>query len=207
MSEKDLNQNEEDASTPHDGSESEDDGLGFLFKEEEAPEGESAEEKATRLEEEMANYKKQVAKAFSDKGRKEKAAKEAPAKEVPTHASDDVTELFLESKPEAELVKDDLKVIADAKYGGSIIKAWKGETWLHEKASALSADLKAKGKINAPSTTTSATNSMEEIARLSDDEQASAIRKMDDKTYSKWKDYQKRQASSRNGGMLSLSPR
>lgn len=207
MSEQDLNQEEEVTTTPAPGSESEDDGLSFLFKEEEAPDGESAEDKAARLEEEMANYKKQVAKAFSDKGRKEKAAKEATAKEVPNHASDDVTELFLESKPEAELVKDDLKVIADAKYGGSIIKAWKGETWLHEKASALSADLEAKGKINPPSTTVSGAMPMEAIAKLPDEEQAAAIRKMDDKTYSKYKDYLKRQSESRHAGMISLSPR
>lgn len=208
MSEKDPSLNEEDTSKLQTGGESEDADLEDLFKEEEAPEGETAEEKVSRMEKEMATMKKGVAKFFSERGRKEKAAKEVKATErVPIQSSDDVTELFLESKPEAELVKDDLQKIADAKYNGSIIKAWKGESWLHEKAKALSDAEVAKGKIQAPSSETSSNMDMSSIAKLPDEEQAAAIRKMSDKEYQKWKDYQRRQASSTHGGMLSLSPR
>lgn len=208
MSEKDPNLNEEDASKLQPGGESEDADLESLFIDEEAPEGETAEEKVARMEKEMATMKKGVAKFFSERGRKEKAAKEVKATErVPIQSSDDVTELFLESKPEAELVKDDLQTIADAKYNGSIIKAWKGETWLHEKAKALSESERAKGKIQAPSNEISSNMDMSSIAKLPDEEQASAIRKMSDKEYQKWKDYQRRQASGTHGGMISLSPR
>lgn len=208
MSEKDPSLNEEDTSKLQTGGESEDADLEDLFKDEEAPEGETAEEKVARMEKEMATMKKGVAKFFSERGRKEKAAKEVKATErVPIQSSDDVTELFLESKPEAELVKDDLQKIADAKYNGSIIKAWKGESWLHEKAKALSDAEVAKGKIQAPSSETSSNMDMSSIAKLPDEEQAAAIRKMSDKDYQKWKDYQRRQASSTHGGMLSLSPR
>jgi len=208
MSEKDPSLNEEDTSKLQTGGESEDADLEDLFKDEEAPEGETAEEKVARMEKEMATMKKGVAKFFSERGRKEKAAKEVKATErVPIQSSDDVTELFLESKPEAELVKDDLQKIADAKYNGSIIKAWKGESWLHEKAKALSDAEVAKGKIQAPSSETSSNMDMSSVAKLPDEEQAAAIRKMSDKDYQKWKDYQRRQASSTHGGMLSLSPR
>lgn len=208
MSENYPNPSGEDASKLDEGGKSEDTELESLFKEDDAPEGETAEEKVARLEAEMATMKKGVAKFFSEKGRKEKAAKEATeAKKTPIHSSDDVTELFLESKPEAELVKDDLQKIADAKYDGSIIKAWKGETWLHEKAKALSEEATAKGKIQPPSSETAPTTDMSALAKLDDEAQAAAIRKMSDKEYSKWKDYQKRQASSSHGGMLSLSPR
>lgn len=208
MPEENVNHEEEVTTTPPIGTGTEDTELEALFKEEEAPEGETAEERVERLEAELAKTKKGVAKYFSEKGRKEKAA-QAPdtAKKTPTQTSDDVTELFLESKPEASYVKDDLQKIADAKYDGSIIKAWKGETWLHKKAKALSEEEAAKGKIQPPSSQTPSVTDMASIARLPDEEQAAAIRKMDDKTYSKWKDYQKRQASAHSGGMISLSPR
>jgi hypothetical protein len=208
MSEQDPNPSGEDTSKLNEGGKSEDADLESLFKDEEAPEGETLEDKVARLEAQDEARRKGVAKFFSEKGRKEKATKEAPeAKKTPTHTSDDVTELFLESKPEAELVKDDLQKIAAAKYDGSIIKAWKGETWLHEKAKALSEEAVAKGKIQPPSSQVPSVADMASIAKLPDEEQALAIRKMDDKTYSKWKDYQKRQASSHNNGMISLSPR
>ena len=208
MTEENANLEKEVTTTPAQGAGSEDADLESLFKDEDAPEGETLEDKVARLEAQDEARRKGVAKFFSEKGRKEKATKEVPeAKKTPTHTSDDVTELFLESKPEAELVKDDLQKIADAKYDGSIIKAWKGETWLHEKAKALSEEAVAKGKIQPPSSQVPSVADMASIAKLPDEELAAAIRKMDDKTYSKWKDYQKRQASSHNNGMISLSPR
>jgi hypothetical protein len=206
MSEEDPTHEEEVPTTPAAGGESEGDSeFDELFKEIESKEaGEISKE-------EFDAMKKGVAKYFSDKGRKTKEnAAEAvvPAsKETPTHTSDDVTELFLESKPEAALVKDDLQKIADAKYGGSIIKAWKGEEWLHDKASALKESEVSKSKIQSPSGTIETATSMEAIDRMDDEAQAEAIRKMSDKDYKRWKDYQTRKAASSTGGMLSLSPR
>ncbi len=78
MSEKDPNLNEEDASKLHTGGESEDADLESLFIDEEAPEGETAEEKVARMEKEMATMKKGVAKFFSERGRKERQPKKLP---------------------------------------------------------------------------------------------------------------------------------
>lgn len=208
MSEQDPNPSGEDTSKLPEGGKSEDADLESLFKDEEAPEGETLEDKVARLEAQDEARRKGVAKFFSEKGRKEKATKEVPeAQKAPTHTSDDVTELFLESKPEAELVKDDLQKIADKLYNGSIIKAWKNEEWLQVKAKALSEEAVAKGKIQAPSTEVGSVTSFEAVARMSDEEQAVAIRKMSDKDYSKWKDYMKRHSDGKSGGMISLAPR
>jgi hypothetical protein len=52
-------------------------------------------------------------------------------------------------------VQDDLQAIAAAKYDGSILKAWRNEPWVQEKASALkSANNETevnKSKISSPS--------------------------------------------------------
>lgn len=209
MSEQDPNQSGEDTSKLDNGGESDDadiQALESLFKDsEDDTSQETPDEKVARLEAEMASVKKGVAKFFSEKGRKEKA--ESSSKATPSHSSDDVTELFLESKPEAALVKEDLQKIADAKYDGSIIKAWKGEEWLHEKAKALSETETAKGRITAPQKGTVSSTDMSQIARLSDEEQALAIRKMSDKEYTKWKEYQRQHSAGTHGGMISLSPR
>ena len=204
MSQEDPTHEEEVTTTPADGGESEGSSeFDELFKEIDTKEAGDVSR------EEFDALKKGVAKYFSEKGRKEKVTEAVvPAKkEVPTHTSDDVTELFLESKPEAALVKDDLQKIADAEYDGSIIKAWKGETWLHEKASALNEAEATKSKIHSPSGTIEAEVSMENIAKMSDEDQAAAIKKMSDKDYQKWKAYQTRISNSARGGMLSLSPR
>lgn len=203
MYEEDPNQSGEDTSKLNDGGESEDADIQALFGGEENHDEESSEEKVTRLENEMATIKKGVAKFFSEKGRKEKATNTVQvAQSTTNHSSDDVTELFLESKPQAEFVKDDLKTIADAKYGGSIIKAWKGETWLHAKAQALSEETANKGKINAPDSRTQSTVTMDVVARMSDDEQAQSIKKMSDKDYQKWQEFQRNH--SNKSGVLSL---
>lgn len=170
MTEENSNLEEEEISTPAVGDESEDSELEDLF----------AETGDTVTREEFDALKKGVAKYFSQKGREK--TKEAPApKETPTQPSDDVTELFLESKPEAELVKDDLKTIADAKYGGSIIKAWKGEEWLHAKAQALSEESKAKSKVQTPSNQIEGEIDFENIS-------AEQVAKLSDKDYRKYQE-------------------
>lgn len=201
MPNEDLNQDGEDTSKLGQGSESDDTSLDEFFKEEDAPEGETLEEKVARMEKETAEMKKGVAKFFSEKGRKDKVTTEEKTIEKSTPL-DDVAEMFFDSKPEAELVKDDLQMIADAKYNGSILKAWKGEKWLQEKAKSVQEDNVAKGKIQPPSQGSSAPKSMEAISRLSDEEQASAIKKMTNAEYAKWQNYQR----SRGGtnGVLSL---
>lgn len=214
MSEENVNQQKEVTTTPNAGTGTEAAELEAMFKGEEAPEGETVEQENARLRQQLENTKKGVSQFFSNKGRQEKeeAAKkkaEEDAKKTPTPnpSSDDVTELFLESKPEAALVKDDLETIAKAKYDGSIVKAWKNEAWLQEKAKALSADEVAKGKIKPPSSATGQAVDMAHIAKLDDEAQAKAIHDMSDKEYQKWKEFQKREASSKHGGMISLSPR
>lgn len=202
MAEANLNHDEEVKTIPPNGSEAEDT-FADLFKEEEAPEGETLEQKVARMEKETEAMKKGVSKFFSDKGRKEKAEVKVEKKETVNQSSDDVTELFLESKPEASLVKDDLKTIADAKYNGSIVKAWKEETWLHEKAKALSEQEVNKGKITPPSSETATVTNMEAVSKMSDDEQAKAIKNMSDKDYAKWKEYL-RKNSGNNSGVLTI---
>lgn len=134
MSEQDPNHDEEDASKLHAGGDSEDE-LADLFKGDDSEE-ETNEEKVARLEEEVANMKKGVAKRFSDEGR-ERKEKETP-KEAPSYSqNDDVVELFYTTNPKAELVADQLRVVADKLYGGSILKAWKNEEFLRDKSEML----------------------------------------------------------------------
>lgn len=74
-------------------------------------------------------------------------------KEVISHQDDDLSELFFNQTKEAELVSDDLKAISKAT-GKSILKVWREEKWLQEKAKALEAakteDEVNKGKIGKP---------------------------------------------------------
>jgi hypothetical protein len=187
MTEENLNQGAEvPETTPNTGSESEE--LGNLLNEDE-------DVPVTR--EEFNALKKGVSKFFSEKGREEKATKtvEAP-KETPTQSSDDVTELFLESKPEAGLVLEDLQKVADAKYNGSIIKAWKGEEWLHEKAQALSETNKAKSKIQSPSNQIEGEIDFKTI-------KAEQISKLSDKDYSRYQEYMRKQSNT--PGRITLS--
>jgi hypothetical protein len=151
---------------------------------------------------EFSALKKGVDKFFSEKG-KEAPKPVSEPKEAPTPSpNDDVTELFLTGTPQAELVKDDLKTVADAKYNGSIIKAWKGEEWLHAKAEALSEQEKAKKKIQSPSNQIEGEIDFAAIEKLPDEEQGQAIKKMSDKDYKRWKEYQVRR--SPKGGIITL---
>ena len=54
--------------------------------------------------------------------------------------NDDVTELFFEQRPEAQFVEKQLREVADKLYGGSILKAWKNEEYLREKAVKMSGE-------------------------------------------------------------------
>ena len=96
MTEEDLNQNQEDTSNLGDGSDSEDSELADLFAD--------TEGKETVSREEFDSLKKGVAKFFSEKGRKEKDKTVAEPKVTPNQSSDDVTELFLESRPDRKSV-------------------------------------------------------------------------------------------------------
>ena len=146
MSNTDLNQIEEEESN-----------LGFESDEQDATEldslfaDESQDEsgdKVAQLEKKIENIQKGVQKYFSEQGRKAKQVDEPKvAAEIKTVQTDDLSELFYAQVPQAELVQQDLQAIAEAKYGGSILKAWKGESWLQEKSKALSAE-KAEEEVN-----------------------------------------------------------
>lgn len=126
--------------------------LDDLFAEEES----SDEAPVTR--EEYNRLLKGVKKLASEQGRVKQVVKaEEPApKQL---ATDDVSELFFAQIPQAELVSSDLKSIADKLYDGSILKAWRNETWIQEKAKALSdaktRDEENRSKISKPSNGTS----------------------------------------------------
>ena len=116
-----------------------------------ALEGADQDEPPTR--EEFNNLFKGVKKLATKIGR---TSEPKPTVEVKTEvkSSDDNTELFYLNKPDAELVSDDLEAVAKAKYGGSVIQAWKNEQWLQEKSLTLSNAKKEKeeleGKIKSP---------------------------------------------------------
>lgn len=164
MSEENLNQQEEVKKTnPNDGSESEEAEVDFenLFgADDEAQEDENPDDKVARLEKTVADLKKGISKAFSQKGREEKSKQEESKTEDKSESrkDDDLTELFFAQVPNAELVDSDLQAVADAKYNGSILKAWKNEKWLQDKANSLSEAKKneeeSKSKISKPSSTT-----------------------------------------------------
>lgn len=151
MTDENLNQEEEVLdTTPANGSESDDAlDLESLFADE--SQEESEDDEVTQLKKKVENIEKGVRKYFSDKGRTEK--QDVPVKQESN--LDDVSELFFAQVPQAEGVQDDLKKIADAKYNGSILKAWRGESWLQEKATALDNAKKEdevnRSKIDRPS--------------------------------------------------------
>lgn len=117
-----------------------------------------SQEDAPVTREEYNRLLKGVKKLASIQGQKKEQLKdkvETKANVIVSHQDDDVSELFFTQIPKAELVSEDLKRIAEAKYGGSILKAWKGESWIQEKATALEVarteDEANKEKIRKPS--------------------------------------------------------
>jgi len=165
---EDLNQDEEVEETkPNQGDESEEaDELNDLFSNDDSDDDSddnSDEDKVARLEKKIEDIQKGVNKYFSEKGREKKQEeKEEPIKET---SLDDLSELFYAQTPQAELVQDDLVAIAEAKYGGSILKAWRNETWVQDKASSLDSAKKeeevTKSKISKPSNGTVASNKVD----------------------------------------------
>lgn len=185
MSNEDLTQEEEVETTPTLESESDDaTELEDLFAEH------SQEEEATdvdSLKKEIADLKKGLSKFFSENGRKAKQVEEKKEEAKPeTVPTDDVSELFFNQIPQAELVSSDLKSIADAKYNGSILKAWKGESWIQAKAKALSDERTVneenKSKISKPTQGTTSSRidvskvKAEDVSTLSADKKAEWLR-------------------------------
>lgn len=78
----------------------------------------------------IAKSLKQQDKDFAEKGRQAKKN----ASQNLDNESDISEELLLIKNPEAETVLDDIKVVAESKYGGNVIKAYREESWLQEKA-------------------------------------------------------------------------
>lgn len=120
-----------------------------------------SQEDAPVTREEYNRLLKGVKKLASIQGQKKEQPREkvkSKADVVVSHQDDDVSELFFAQIPKAELVSEDLKKIAEAKYNGSILKAWKGESWIQEKATALEVarteDEANKEKIRKPSSGT-----------------------------------------------------
>lgn len=199
MPEETVNPTQEVTTTPASGTETEAATeraeLEAMFKGGDAPEGESLEDKVARMEQEREDMKKNAHKFFSDKGRQAAEARkkaEEASKATPTQSqasSDDVTELFLKTEPNAQFIKDDLKQVADAKYNGSILKAWNNEKWLQDKAKAISVDEANKAKLNPPSSQPDTTPSFEAMDSLSDEEQAKVIKKLSDKEYKRYQEH------------------
>lgn len=135
MTEDDTQLDENEQSTLDKKLDSEEaDDLDSLFADDES------QEDAPVTREEYNRLIKGTKKLASELGRlKSQPATKQETEETNSvsHQSDDVSELFYAQVPQAELVSDDLKSIAEAKYSGSILKAWKGESWIQEKALAL----------------------------------------------------------------------
>lgn len=184
MTKEDLPIDENEQSTLDNESESESAELDSLFDSEET------NEETPVSREEFNNLIKGVQKLATIKGREKKQVEEvkevveAPKEEKPM---DDVSELFFSSTPQAELVQDDLQAIADAKYDGSILKAWRNEKWVQEKASVLDSAKKEdevnKSKVSKPSASTGA--SKMDFSHVKSDEDLSKLSEADKVKYVK----------------------
>ena len=108
---------------------------------------------------------KQMDKDFADKGQQKKVVK--PVVKV-TDSNEEITEeLLLVKNPEAESVLDDVKAVADAKYGGNRVKAYREEAWLQEKAKIEMQKEENIKKIKSPS---SSVRSVEPSAKVTDED-------------------------------------
>lgn len=134
-----LEENEEskDDSTLNQERESEeaDDDLDSLFAEDDDSQEEQpvSREEYNRL---LKGTKKLATELGRIKSQPKEEEKETPKKEE-SNQLDDFTEMFYSQTPQAELVKEDLQAVAEAKYNGSVYKAWKNEKWMQDKASSL----------------------------------------------------------------------
>ena len=76
-------------------------------------------------------------------------------------------ELLLIKNPEAETVLDDIQIVADSKYNGNKLQAYRNETWLQEKATNEMQKEENIKKIKSPS---SSVRSVEPSAKVTDED-------------------------------------
>jgi hypothetical protein len=163
MPDETPNPEEEVKTTPNQEGESDD------AKEFEAlfTETDDSENDVETLRKDIEALKKGVSKFFSERGQTKQVVEPKKQVEVKTEQSDDISELFFAQIPQAELVQSDLKNIADKLYGGSILKAWRNEVWIQDKAKALSDAKKEdevnKTKISKPSNSVEFTKNIEKV--------------------------------------------
>lgn len=151
--------------------------------EESDSEGESEDESSKKIEElakTVKSLEKGFKKAFSKKGKEGESV---------NTSGDDLETLFFEQRPEAEHVSDDLKSVAEAK-GISILKAWREEKWLQEKANKIAEEKKveeeSKSKIGNPTSragkkTDFSKLTEKEVEKLSNDDKVKYFDAMYDK--------------------------
>jgi hypothetical protein len=130
-----LDENEESTLNQERESEEADDDLDSLFAEDD-----DSQEEAPISREEYNRLLKGTKKLATEIGRlksQPKGGEKETPKKLESNQLDDFTEMFYSQIPLAELVKEDLQAVAAAKYNGSVIKAWKNEKWMQDKASSL----------------------------------------------------------------------
>lgn len=154
MTEENLNQVEEvQETTPTAGSESEDsaEDLASLFADDSSSQ---EDDKVARLEKELADLKKGMAKAFSEKGRE---AKEQPKQEVKTNTSAVIKNLYFNANPEAKEIWDIVEKEAQT-LGKDPFELYESSTYLkgeaRARAEARKVEEENKSKISKPSSGT-----------------------------------------------------
>jgi hypothetical protein len=148
-----LDENEESTLDENVKSEEAEDDFESLFADDETQEDAPVtREEYNRL---LKGTQKLATKYGELKSQPKEEVKETVKEVKEPNQHDDLSELFFAQIPNAELVEDDLKIFADAKYGGSILKAWKGEKTLRDKATSLenakTQEETNKSKIDSPS--------------------------------------------------------
>lgn len=133
-----LEENEQDSTLQQEERESEDAlDLDDLFADEDDSQEEELSE-TEQLKAEIKRLEKGIKTLAERQGREKNTDEKQQTKtESKSNDLDDVSEMFFTHTPVAELVSDDIKTIADAKYNGSVIKAWRNEKWLQDKANSL----------------------------------------------------------------------
>lgn len=149
MSKEEITPEEEVKTTPTDGNDSDD-----LF--DDSNDDLSDEQFLTKVNEiEGRNYKSVEDYKKTVKHRNAEFAKKGKKKETEKVTPNLAKEILFVRNPEAELVEADLQEVADAKYKGDYLSAYRNETWLKEKAKIQVEEKKRKelseGKASDPS--------------------------------------------------------
>lgn len=155
-----LEAEEDKTSNPLEGDESSSsDDLEEVFADEEESSSSDTETLAAINQKSGKNFKslddvakslKQADKLFAEQGQKAKEkAKSSNPDNQPSNNEDVLEEIILVKHPEAEHVLKDIKQIAKST-GRNIMKVYREETWLQEKARAEEKRLKDEGKISSP---------------------------------------------------------